>query len=180
MEATIDDRARPHPLAPGLDPVVARRQGAELPGPGTVPIELVALQMRSREPIEMRTIWGRRDLWDVHVTHSRTRPSEGAMTIRANGAGGDDFSSELNVHPRFTFVRKRDGKVRTLDGRVSLTFKTDAAPWSADVSATTPPIPQPGLSPGFAAGVGPAGRIPVDHLPEGFPGSGHSVVAAAL
>lgn len=44
-----------------------------------------------------------------------------------------------------------------------------------------PARPQPGLSPGFTAGVDPvAGRIPVDHLPPDFPVGAHSVVTAGL
>jgi hypothetical protein len=53
--------------------------------------------------------------WDVSVTLSHQRRSDGEMTVTKTGDAGGRFDSELVVVPYFTFTRRCDGKLRTLD-----------------------------------------------------------------
>jgi len=90
------------------DTVVKRLSPAVLPavGPGgdTIPIELVALSLKSVSPIEV-TDGGGSEFWDVFVELSTLAPSSGTMSINKISPSGGEYDSALNVQPKFTFTR---------------------------------------------------------------------------
>jgi len=99
------------------DTIVFRKQDvniANVPGSGTTEIELVVLQLRSVNPIEVQTAHGTQK-WDVFVSLSRAKPSLGTMTITQTSDGGGTFSSELVIWPSFRFERRSDGEEKVLD-----------------------------------------------------------------
>jgi hypothetical protein len=100
------------------DTIVERKAPANLRGRAhdntTIPVELVALSLRSCEPIKVRAR-RRIQLWDVRAGVSPGRPSAGEMTVSRIDAAGGTFDSTLAVYPRFTFTRRSDGAERTLD-----------------------------------------------------------------
>lgn len=124
------------------DTVVRRLEPADLAAPGavdTVPIEIVALNLVSVDPIQVQ-IGSATELWDVSVTLSDVRREPGQMTIRKTGEQGGTFSSMLPVIPKLLFVRQGGGAIRTLDlgaGELSqqtlglLTLQAQDVPWYA-------------------------------------------------
>ena len=99
------------------DTAMARAQDVtieKLPGSGKTEIELVALSLRSCNPIEVHV--GRHvQRWDVRVSVSRSRPSKGTMTINQTNPDGGTFDSEFVIVPEFDFVRQADGEEKHLD-----------------------------------------------------------------
>lgn len=92
----------------GADTIVQRRTDVLLgdpPSVGTVPIELVQLNLVSCNPITVTYGAGPDQLWDVHVVLSNAPPSTGGMTINKTHANGGTFTSNLVVQPVFTFTR---------------------------------------------------------------------------
>jgi len=83
--------------------------------PETVPIELVALNLVSCQPI---TVTGTPDtLWDLRVTLSPTTiPPPGSMTTTKTHANGGTFDSTIYVQPLFIFTKVGDpSSVKVLD-----------------------------------------------------------------
>lgn len=71
---------------------------------GTIPIEIVQLNLVSCEPITV-VIGGEPTQWDVRVNLSDTAPPPGTMTIRKTHPNGGTFDSQFFVQPRFTFTQ---------------------------------------------------------------------------
>jgi hypothetical protein len=77
-----------------------------LPSPDTVDIEIVALSLRSVNPITVTYNGGMDpELWDVDVDLSVTPQSAGSLTVTRTHENGGVFDSVLPVIPRFTFTR---------------------------------------------------------------------------
>jgi hypothetical protein len=116
--------------------IVQRLTTAPLPDPyggsAAVPIEIIALNLVSVEPIIVTYDGGLNpELWDVQVNLSSVDPqSTGTMTINQEYTGGGTFSADLPVTTRFTFIRQEDGHELVMD------------PMPLDVMLT-PPIPLP-------------------------------------
>lgn len=99
------------------DTAVLRKQDVrieKIPGSGKTEIELVALSLRSCNPIAVHVGRGVQH-WDVRVSVSRSRPSTGAMTITQTDENGGHFDSEFVIVPQFHFVRQADGEEKHLD-----------------------------------------------------------------
>lgn len=137
------------------DTVVQRKAAVDpMPGsPATVPIEIVALNLVSAEPIVVRYGGpaGTTELWDVRATLSPTRPSQGQMIIRHDDPLGGTFDSQLVVLPVLTFTRLSDGQTTTLDGAGFpdnlLTFVATGVPWRS--GCIPPALSVAGLNDGF-------------------------------
>lgn len=78
--------------------------GPSLPLQGTVPIEIVSLNLVSCEPIIVN-INGQPTQWDVKVTLSDIAPPLGSMTVTKTNDNGGTFTSQFNVVPKFTFTQ---------------------------------------------------------------------------
>ncbi len=107
-----------------------------LPEIETVPIEIVALDLRSCSPITVRYCTGEPDeLWNVFVDLSvAPPPPPGLLTVTKTHDNGGTFTSQFFVQPRFTFVRQSDGEVRQIDTGLFgfpplLLQSTQEAPW---------------------------------------------------
>ena len=112
----------------------------ELPGPGarTVPIQIVALSLRSIDPITV-IIQGQPTEWDVVVDLSEIPAPPGFIQAQKQHCNGGSYTSLLNVSPRFTFTRlDNPGVVRVLDTGVEgippVTFlQFEGSAWSSDL-----------------------------------------------
>lgn len=130
---------------PVPDMVINRPLGVEFTGPlpstATIPIELVALHLRSIEPIMVTTPGnpGIDSFFDVFVTIQS--PSPGLMNLTRTEIREGTFELDLPVHPVFTFVNTADPDHIVfydpqLHGQPSLNFSTTMPQrWIA------PPIP---------------------------------------
>ena len=131
-----------HPACPlddlsQVDTIVRRQAGASLPvipSSDTVPIEIIALQLVSANPITVTYNGGLNpEAWNVRVTLSQSAPQvPGTMTINHLNPQGGTFSSILPVKPLFTFTRISDNAVRVLDlgdfgGAIQ--FQAQNVPW---------------------------------------------------
>jgi hypothetical protein len=99
-----------------------------------IPIELVALSLRSVAPITVQYP-GRSELWDVQVCPSSSVAQPlGSMTIQHTHCDGGTFQANLPVVPRFVFTRVEDGAQRHLDcgvgGCPQLQFQTQNGKWT--------------------------------------------------
>lgn len=119
------------------DTIVQRTQDAVLNGPGsstTVPIELVALHLRSVEPISVM-MNGSETLWTVLVkSHPGGTPIiPGTMTIQQTSETGGTFSSILPVVPKFFFTDvENPNNTRIFDSalnEIQLNFLSNGVPW---------------------------------------------------
>ncbi|MGH2712069.1 MAG: DUF7450 family protein [Actinomycetota bacterium] len=116
--------------------VVQRPEAANV-SPGTsdtVPIEIVALNLGSIEPITVTYNGGQNpEDWNVMVGLSPTGPSQGDMTVTQDDANGGTFDAEIQVMPLFTFLRLSDGSTRTLDGAMlppgGFRLQAGSVPW---------------------------------------------------
>ncbi len=115
----LDSNFGPQPY----DTVVVRRLPAHFPSgvcpaETTIPIEIVALDLVSIQPITV-TYGGSgfAELWDVRVCLSGLMSGQpaGTMTIRHECPDGGTFDSVLPVVPKFTFTNPGTGAVRVLD-----------------------------------------------------------------
>jgi hypothetical protein len=139
------------------DTVVERKKDVEIKGQGQsgeTPIELVALSLRSAEPLEVQ-VGNDVQLWDVRVSVSRKKPSTGSMTITLNNENGGVFDSVLNIYPHFVFERQSDGEERQLDiGAMEVpsqkrelastlnTLRAMEVPWQTSAPKTALAIPK--------------------------------------
>ena len=71
-----------------------------LPTSATVPVEIVALDLVSCQPIQV----GNSGDWDVQVSLSNPQP-QGQMTATKLDPNGGVFSATLLVQPVYTFTR---------------------------------------------------------------------------
>jgi hypothetical protein len=148
------------------DTVVQRPQQATLPpsgqgGSDIIPIDLVALNLVSVQPIRVGMQQGPDRFFDIFVEISEARSSQGEMRILQQSSAGGMFDSRLQVFPRFTFVPLDGGSSRTLDtgmGQPSprLILGTDGGVWRA--GCVPPALSVPALNPGFCPGLTPGGR----------------------
>jgi len=108
------------PLGP-VDTIVQRMAFAPLSSCGdmaTVPIELVALNLVSVNPIKVTYASSPPTQWNVQVTLSSVvmPQPQGTMTIQKTWANGGTFSSTLYVQPKLIFVNTANAlDTRTLD-----------------------------------------------------------------
>lgn len=121
------------------DTLVERTETANLTCGGTagpINIELVALDLRSTDPIPVTFNGGpETQLWDLQVCLSSDRmnnPSEGMMTITQNCQEGGTFDSEIDVLGRFIFTRVSDGETVVLDPGPLKSFTTTGSFWVHD------------------------------------------------
>ncbi len=71
---------------------------------GTVPIELVQLNLVSCEPITV-VINSQPTEWNVQISLSDTPAPRGSMSVTKTHANGGVFTSEFSVMPKFTFTQ---------------------------------------------------------------------------
>jgi hypothetical protein len=141
------------------DTVVRRPQAAVLappfPAQTDIPIELVALNLQSIQPIQVEVQTGTQ-LWDVRAGLSQAQQSPGAMRVVQTEELGGAFDSALRVFPRFVFTRLSDGATRTIDvgemqlsqqSQQKLTLSASNVPWRA--GCVPPALVVLGLNDGF-------------------------------
>lgn len=135
---TIVLRGSPLPTLGGpslgpTDTVVRRLADAVLPAPGsqaTVPIEIVALNLVSAQPITVTYNGGQNpESWNVKVCLSATAQTQGSMTIRRTCTDAGTFDATLPVRPKFVFTRTSPPATMTLDpgagGQINLGATAD-------------------------------------------------------
>lgn len=97
--------------------------------PLTVPIEIVALNLVSANPITVTYNGGQNpELWNVRVSLPTNQQQPGSMTIIQTSSQGGTYSSTLSVQPILSFTRISDGEMRTL--RPQMQFTAAEVPWS--------------------------------------------------
>lgn len=84
------------------------------PSSDTVPIEIVALSLRSTSAITVTYI-DRTESWDVTVALTPGTQPVGSMTIIHADNGGGTWNATLPVLARYTFIRRTDGRTVMLD-----------------------------------------------------------------
>lgn len=113
------------PLDPGgtgsADIIVRRVETARFshpfPSSDTVPIEIVALSLRSTSPITVTYLtWT--EMWDVTVTLPPGAQPQGSMSLTHVTNDFGTWDAILPVLARYTFTRRGDGAVRTLDASI--------------------------------------------------------------
>ena len=134
----------------GTDTTVRRLQsmtfGLSLPEVQQIPIELVALNLVSCQPITVRYAGGPPDEpWIVSVDLSPTPAPPGQLSVTKTHPNGGTFSSQFFVQPRFTFTRISDSAVRVIDtGAFAipplLMNSTSPAPWVHDAFGEVQPV----------------------------------------
>jgi len=140
------------------DTVVRRLADAMLgpvfPDSDTIPIEIVALNLTSVEPITVTYAGGRPpELWDVKVQLVPGPP--GQMTINQQNPNGGTFDSQLPVQATFVFTRLSDGARRT-QPEPPLPFNSVNSPWRA--GCVPPALRIVGLNDLFCPGLTPGGQ----------------------
>lgn len=86
------------------------------PSQSQVPIEIVALNLVSVQPITVTYGGVNPELWNVSVNLSSLVPqSQGMMTITREYENGGVFEAYLPVTTKITFTRREDGEERVLD-----------------------------------------------------------------
>lgn len=137
------------------DTIVRRPSGITVPPPGMVPIELVALNLVSVQPITVTYTGGSNpELWDVAVTKAANPPSQGQLAITPTGPTGGTFDSQFSVFPLLTFTRYSDGAVRTSTPPAPFQFDTAGnPPWRA--GCLPPALRRAGVNDGFCPGLTP-------------------------
>jgi hypothetical protein len=153
------------------DMLVERKAPLSLPDPlpsgDTVDIEIVALSLRSVDPITV-TYNGGLDPgeWDVDVELSVNPQTTGSMTVTRTHDNGGVFDSVLPVVPKFTFTRvDPPNDTRELDfgveGIPAIQIESDPnATWTHNVAL---PLICPASTPNFLAR-GPL-QVPVQAVP---------------
>jgi hypothetical protein len=129
------------------DTVVHRlAPAAPNPGPVAVPIEIVALNLVSIQPIMVTYGSGAPELWDVRATLDQTQ-TQGQMQITATSSNGGTFDSTLPVVPVMTFTNLGNGQTQTMSGIPQQTFQATSVPWTT--GCQLPALHVPGLNDGF-------------------------------
>mgnify|MGYP001614844870 CR=1 FL=1 len=128
----------PDPLGP-VDTIVRRLSDATLPSPPStdiVPIEIVALNLVSVNPIVVTYSDLHTEQWDMRMTLSPIPPAApGSMRIVQQTPQGGTFDSQLPVRPVFTFTRTSPPDTKVLDpwgpaGSFFDVWVDVAVPWS--------------------------------------------------
>ncbi|MBI4716272.1 MAG: hypothetical protein HY763_00545 [Planctomycetes bacterium] len=86
---------------------------------GTVPIEMVALNLVSAQPIIVSYGTGTPEIWDVRVGLSPLPAPAGSLTATKTHANGGDASVSLNVNALLTFTNVHTGDVRIMTASIS-------------------------------------------------------------
>ena len=106
----------------GLTPAdtIVRRMASAPPPTSSIPIEIVALELRSVAPITLNCSGGPQT-WDVSVSIAEGDPNQttGTMTINQNYPRGGTFTSTLPVRPQLTFTRVSGGPTVTIGPMLS-------------------------------------------------------------
>lgn len=135
------------PLSPGAgdaDTLVQRVNFLDLPNLGsiaTVPIEIVGLNLKSVDPIDITGIE-----WNVILSLTPPPAPQGTMTATRTHATGGTFDSVLPVRPQFIFTPVLGGLDRVWDPGVIIQFNSQGP---TDWASTPPPFAQPGGGPDF-------------------------------
>jgi hypothetical protein len=144
------------PLFP-IDTIVERLAPAPMPGPSTIPIEIVALSLVSAQPITVTYNGGQNpELWDVKACLSSVAPQpHGSMTIAGTCPGGGTFGSTLPVVPKLVFTRQNPPQTRVLDPapQVTLDFLTGRWVYQPDVVLQVLRLPAGKLTDGDCNGL---------------------------
>lgn len=125
-----------------VDTIVQRLATANvttIPSSDTIPIEIVALNLVSVNPITVTYSGGfSPELWNVQVVLSPSLPQPmGSMTIHHTIPTGGTFDSTLPVVPMFIFQRVGDGALRYLDlglFPIAIQFSGNNVPWAHTVA----------------------------------------------
>ena len=131
---------------------VVRRPGPAMPNPdATVPIEIVALNLVSVQPIRVTFNHGASSsLWKLNVTAPAPQ-QQGQITIHDPDANpGGTFDSQLPVTPRLTFTRLSDGQKCYLNPG-TLSLQSSGTPWHQ--GCVLPALRVSGLNDGFCPGL---------------------------
>jgi hypothetical protein len=144
------------PVGP-TDTIVERKETAFLPGVGssdTVPIEIVALNLVSIQPITVTYGPNPPEQWDVRL--SLTNSPTGTMMISHTVAEGGVFASFFTVQPKLTFTRHGDLAERDTN-RIDNLTQTSSVQWSHDAPHDAVTVPEtsnffPGGTPGDSFG----------------------------
>lgn len=109
-----------------------------VPAMGAVPIEIVALNLVSCQPITVTYNSGPPQQWNVQVTLSSNVPQQqGQMTVRKECCNGGTFDSQLPVLPKFIFSEvgnPTNQRVLDLGGMMPpIQFQSTGSHWSHDV-----------------------------------------------
>ncbi len=122
------------PGAAGTTDTIVRRLANTTPmpigGSSTIPIQIVALNLVSCQPITVTYNGGTcSEEWNVRVTLSQVMPQvPGSMTISLKHADGGTYSAGLPVAPRFVFTRLGGGPL-TIDPAPLFTLNTQRTGW---------------------------------------------------
>jgi Bacterial Ig-like domain len=149
------------------DTVVHRLAGADFSHSNTamVPIQLVALSLRSAAPITVTYTNHHTEMWDVSAAQSPSFKSTGTMKmIKGNDSGGTFDTTQFNVYPKLTFTRVAGGPTTTREldlGQPALRkllgngiqFKQAGSPWQRGCRG--PALIDTKLSKGFCPGLSP-------------------------
>jgi hypothetical protein len=135
------------------DCIIERNAPAMLPGVGSndvVPIEIVALNLVSCNPITVTYPSSPSQLWDVRVVLSSNQPQQiGQMDIRRECCNGGTFTSNLPVTPKFIFTEvgsPTNERILDLGGMMPpIMFQTSNGYWSYDIPAPFDLETSPGL-----------------------------------
>lgn len=121
----------PSPLAPFPTDTIVQRLGTAslptVPSADSIPIEIVALNLVSCNPITVTYGIGGPELWDVRMTLTNSAP--GSMTISHTVPDGGTFTSGFFVQPTFIFTRHGDLAERTTNRTDNIT-QTSIVQWS--------------------------------------------------
>ncbi|MBI5396177.1 MAG: PEP-CTERM sorting domain-containing protein [Verrucomicrobia bacterium] len=146
------------PLAPWPGDTLVRRPSTAIlptvPSADSIPIEIVALNLVSVNPITVTYGLGAPEQWDVRMTLTNAAP--GAMTISHTAPDGGTFTSSFFITPTFTFTRHGDLAERDTNQFDNIT-QTSIVQWShtaPDGAVTTPSTSNffPGGEPGNPSG----------------------------
>jgi hypothetical protein len=99
----------------------------------TIPIEIIALHLRSVQPITVTYNGGQNpQTWIVDMTVPPSPPQlQGQMTIFHSVSGGGTFDAILPVQPLFTFTNVANpGDVRQATAPQAFQLAVQGAPWS--------------------------------------------------
>ena len=84
--------------------------------PVSVPAQIVALSLKSTEPIIIGFSDGHTEAWNVHVALSSVPPAYGWLTVTRTHCHGGTFTTDsLPAQPLFAFVRVSDQRELILD-----------------------------------------------------------------
>ncbi len=121
-----------------IDTIFHRAAAAHLPSipsQDIVPVEIVALELVSVNPITVTYGGQNPESWTVTQRLSPTAPTQGQMAITRTSPTGGFFDAQITVFPRFTFTNVANpSEVRILDfaeiGQPLHAFTVGSWPWT--------------------------------------------------